>query len=215
MIPFAHVARVLWSEDKDQMNVLGVILAGGFNRRMGAPKHALRARDGRSFAEVVRAAVAPVVDDRLLVIGPDEVLPDLPHALDEPRGRGPLAGIDAAFAALPRVAPEGSDLLIVPCDAPRLTSDLLRRLLVPTDRPAAAFGGNQSEAIRLHPLPIRLAQSAADCVRARLERGELALHALLEELSPQVIRLESRDTALLANINTPAEYEAYLSESSD
>lgn len=224
------------------MDVLGVILAGGFNRRMGAPKHALRARDGRSFAELVRAAVAPVVDDRLLVVGPDEVLPDLPHALDEPRGRGPLAGIDAAFTALPTVAPRATDLLIVPCDAPRLTSDLLRRLLVPTDRLATAFSqpipnpededrkigdsshfhlplksGGRSErkkmgTVPIFPLPSRVARSAALRVRARIEQSQFAVHELLEELTPLVIQLDAPDIPLLANINTPEEYDAYLAD---
>lgn len=220
------------------MDVLGVILAGGFNRRMGAPKHALRARDGRSFAEVVRAAVAPVVDDRLLVVGPDDVLPDLPHALDEPRGRGPLAGIDAAFTALPTVAPRATDLLIVPCDAPRLTSDLLRRLLVPTDRLATAFsqpnpedrkigdsshfhlplksGGRSKRkkmgTVPIFPLPSRVARSAAVRVRARIEQGQFAVHGLLEELTPLVIQLDPPDISLLANINTPEGYEAYLAD---
>lgn len=186
-------------------STIGVILAGGFNRRMGSPKHALRAVDGRTFAEVAREAIAPVVDDRLLVVGPDEVLPDLPHALDEPRGRGPLAGIDAAFAALPGIAPDAEQLLIIPCDAPRLTSDLLARLLEPTERPVTMFTDS--------PLPARFSRDAAPTARARLERDDLALHALLEELQPHVIHLDAREADLLANINTPEEYERYLAES--
>lgn len=190
---------------------LGVILAGGFSRRMGAPKQALRTVDGHTFAEAACAALLEalaIADNRvvseILVVGPDDVLPTLPHVQDAPPpGRGPLAGIEAAFSAGAH-----EQLLIVPCDVPRLKGDLLQRLLEPTPHPATMF--RTGEQGRVSPLPLRLHRSALSDVRTALAHERYALHALLETCSPLVIPLmEARDLNQLDSINTPEAYAAY------
>lgn len=172
---------------------------------MDSPKHALRTNDGQTFAERVRAVLSEVVGERVLLVGPPEVLPDLPHTMDHPRGLGPLSGINAAMIWANETGISSNELLILPCDAPNLTSELLLRLVKRVDRAAACFGSS--------PLPLRLSRQTHEVVQRRLGCGEYALRDLIAELHAGEVALEAAERELLANINTPEEYQAYLASS--
>ena len=58
------------------------------------------------------------------------------------------------------------------------------------------------------PLPARLSATALDSVRRHLDGGQRAVHELMRTLDPAVIALERPEAELLANINTPPDYEA-------
>lgn len=101
----------------------GAILIGGRSTRMGTPKHAIALPDGRAMIEHV-ADVLRQVCPRLVVLGPDSPLPGVPAIPDLRPGLGPLAGIEALLAS-------GLDdtYLVVPCDMPRLTAEVLQALV--------------------------------------------------------------------------------------
>lgn len=105
--------------------LLGGLLVGGASRRFGRDK-ALAPLEGRALAERVAAALAAVVGEvALLGGGPVPAsLGGLARIDDDPRGRGPLAGLLGALAARP-----GQAWLVAACDQPWLAPAALAWLV--------------------------------------------------------------------------------------
>src|SRR5262245_19472078 len=110
------------------------ILAGGRASRFGGQNKRELLVDGRSIFERQMDALSMVADDVMLV-GVDKPLPQLKHGSSgeriQPRvirdripHSGPLGGLDAALAASKDEA-----LVLLACDMPFVTSDLLNYLL--------------------------------------------------------------------------------------
>ncbi len=105
--------------------VHGCILIGGRSRRMGRPKHLIRA-GGRTWLERTVERLDAVAD-RLVIVGDGEIpesLRERPRLSDCPDCAGPLAGILAAM----RWAPDAG-WLVVACDLPDLDHRALDWLL--------------------------------------------------------------------------------------
>jgi molybdopterin-guanine dinucleotide biosynthesis protein A len=112
-----------------QIRPAGVILAGGRSRRMGQGPKALATLGEKPLLQHVIDRVAPQVSDLMLSVEhPDERLAafGLPQFADPEPDAGPLAGL---LTALDNLGPEHRWLLLVPCDAPFLPTDLAVRLL--------------------------------------------------------------------------------------
>ena len=107
--------------------VTGLILAGGQARRMSGEDKGLVGFAGRPMVEHVIEALRPQVGSLLLSANRNfERYAAYGHAVvaDELDGyQGPLAGV---LSAMRRVATEFT--MVVPCDAPCLPPDLVRRL---------------------------------------------------------------------------------------
>lgn len=106
----------------------GLLLSGGASRRMGFDKASIRV-DGQPAA--ARAAnVLSSVADPVWEVGPSHCL--LPHVLEDPPGSGPVGAVAAGFKALTAAGHRGP-VLVLACDLPLLTTELLRWLAeVPT-----------------------------------------------------------------------------------
>ena len=112
--------------------VTGLVLAGGMARRMGGADKGLVLLAGRPMVEHVVDALRPQVGtillsanrshDRYAALG----YPVIADALDG--YQGPLAGVATALRQLTT-----EFLVTVPCDAPLLPADLVRRLLAACD----------------------------------------------------------------------------------
>ncbi len=109
------------------LQVAGVILAGGLGRRMGGVDKGLRPLRGRPMVQWVLERFSPQVDQVLINANQHveeysafghPVIPDRIAGF-----AGPLAGLHAALSAtsLPLIA-------TVPCDSPFLPTDLVARL---------------------------------------------------------------------------------------
>jgi molybdopterin-guanine dinucleotide biosynthesis protein A len=188
------------------MGVSAAILAGGRARRLGGADKAQLDVGGRRMVDRQVAALAPLVDEVLLV-GARAAAAGTRAIADAQPGRGPLAGLVAALAA----ARPGTDaLLVVGCDLPFLDERLLR--LVRDHAPAAAavvprVGG------RPQPLHARYRCGILTQVEARLARGALRLVELLDELEVAWLdeaTLRAVDPTLrgLTNVNTPEDLAA-------
>lgn len=111
-----------------QQAITGIILSGGRGRRMEGQDKGLIAFRGKAMIEHVLERLAPQVD--ALVLSANRNVEaysaaGLPVVVDERVDyAGPLAGIEAALART-----QTPLALIVPCDAPFLPTDLVRRLL--------------------------------------------------------------------------------------
>jgi molybdopterin-guanine dinucleotide biosynthesis protein A len=102
--------------------LVGGILVGGASRRMAAPK-ALLQLQGETFLERIARVLGSVVPE-LLLFGSGAGLPPALAGFavvpDDPRARGPLAGLLAAFEERP-----GAAWLMLSCDQPLLSTAAL------------------------------------------------------------------------------------------
>lgn len=145
---------------------------------------------------------------------PSDGAPGATQQIWDPRGirlvtdreadRGPLAGIDAAFAAS-----EADALVVFGCDLPFLDERLVK--LVRDHSPAQAVVPRVAD--RPQALHARYARSVTPLIRARLDRGERRLLGLLDELEvawlgEPVLRAIDATLRGLTNVNTPEELAA-------
>jgi molybdenum cofactor guanylyltransferase len=188
-------------------SVLAAIIAGGQGTRLGGVAKGLLAVGGRRIVDRQLEVLRPLFARVVLVAsdpGPWAAL-GLPIVPDRvPSGAGPLAGIDAALAAL---APAEEAVVCVGGDMPFLTADALALLRdhAPAAPAVAARVGGLPE-----PLFARYARSCAPLVAAALAAGRFKAAALLDDLAVEYLdepALRAVDPTLrfLTNINTPAD----------
>lgn len=180
--------------------ITGVILAGGRSARMGGRDKGLIPLAGRPFIEHVIAAIAPQTG--ALIISANRSLEryrayGYPVVTDGFSGfQGPLAGICAALAetATPYAA-------IAPCDTPRPSKDLVRRLYrtLSENRADIAVAGDGR---RLHPVFCLLKTSLHGSLRDFLEGGGRKIDRWFEQAQTAVCDF-SDQAETFDNLNTP------------
>lgn len=185
------------------MRVAAAILAGGRATRLGGARKPLLTVGGARIVDRQLPVLRPLCDEVVLLSGdPAYAALELRQIPDLRPGLGPLAGLEAALAAL-----DADAVLLVGGDMPTLAPPLLARLVADApeaDAVAAVIGG------RPQPLPARFHRRTLPRARALLDRGDRALRTLLTELSWTPIdeaTVRSLDPALgtFANVNTPGE----------
>ena len=176
---------------------------------MGRTKGDLEVGGGQGLAQRAVSVLWPFCGTVLVSVGPGGAnpAPGSSSVEDEPpEGRGPLAGIAAAFGV------SGSaDLLVLACDYPQVDQTLIRRLVT--------FAAEDSDDLILltdrqgrdHPLVAIWRRSTETVVRGALERGAYKVRGLLPDLRARRLRPEELpgidlDRALL-NLNWPADLE--------
>ena len=183
------------------------ILAGGRASRFdGRDKSALMV-GGRSILDRQLTELAPLCDDVMLVIG-ERAAADVPPGLRLVRDRvpesGPLGGLDAALAAA-----RHDTLLLVACDMPFVTVRLLAHLLALTSE-ADAVGPRTERGY--HPLCAAYTRACQPAIAERLDRRQFRLVDFLADVRVRVVCGDELAALgdhhrLLANVNTPAEYD--------
>jgi molybdopterin-guanine dinucleotide biosynthesis protein A len=187
------------------------ILVGGDARRFGGRDKSALVVEGRTVLDRQLGELRQITDDILLVASSADpgwtvsrragvrVIEDrVVHA-------GPLGGLDAALAAA-----QDDRLLLLACDMPFVTAPFLRFLLAQADGVEAVVPRTDRG---YHPLCAVYARSCRGAVAERLMHGELALTGLLQGIRVRVVEgaelLPYGPSArLLANLNTPQDYEA-------
>lgn len=180
-----------------------VLLAGGASRRMGQPKHDLKAPDGRTMLTMA-FDTANQIGNRVIVSGPSDLLPEIPHVLDERMDAGPMAGIEAVLKS-------GIDdcYLFMPCDMPGLNPSVIRRLLDGLGQAQAAILSdpeNENRAV----LPLVLRRSTLPHLQMTIESRARSIHRFLENLEVNEIAIDAKGTPVLLNINSPSDWNDYL-----
>ncbi|MEQ8765895.1 MAG: molybdenum cofactor guanylyltransferase [Planctomycetota bacterium] len=150
----------------------GLVLVGGAGRRMGGGCKALIELAGRSLIDWVRDAIAPLVEEVLIVgAGPQELDRRGRRVLDQRPGLGPLAGLEAGLSAATTPA-----ILTVACDMPQLSPRLLSFQLSVFEG-ASVVLRRQGRAEPLHAVyPRELLPE----ISKRLDEGDLSLRGLIE-----------------------------------
>lgn len=109
--------------------VTGIIVAGGQSRRFGSDKASASLR-GRPLLQWVRDALAPVVDEILIVTAAGQTLPPMHPAVpatvveDREPERGPLAGLATGFAVAASPV-----CFATSCDDPLLSTTVVERVI--------------------------------------------------------------------------------------
>jgi molybdopterin-guanine dinucleotide biosynthesis protein A len=196
--------------------LVGVVLAGGEGRRMGAGvAKPLRKLGGKPMVAHVVERLRPQVMDLVIVANDPHpayrrlaaVIPDPPDlqkaAKREGRRLGPLAGILAGMEWALTHHPHAGWILTAPADVPFLPLDLTVRLcgLMHVPEPDVLT------VRREHALGIWSVKLATDLRRAILKEGMRRV----EEFARRHVYAELAwpgDRAAFVNINTPEELEA-------
>lgn len=188
-----------------ELRVSAAILAGGRASRMGgADKARLRIGSERILDRQL-AALSGVADDIRLVGGSTRreasgvrVIADaIPQA-------GPLGGIYTAL-----LDARHDRVLVLACDLPFVTRDLLSRLATAGDEHDDAVIPRSARG--LEPLCAWYHRRAAGAIRTQIEHGALSVHTLVDvlrvrEIGPEALAPFAGDEAF-ENINTPHDYE--------
>ncbi|ABI56653.1 molybdenum cofactor guanylyltransferase MobA [Alkalilimnicola ehrlichii MLHE-1] len=185
-----------------QPGITGVVLSGGRARRMGGQDKGLLPLAGQPMIHWVLRALCPQVQRVLInanrhlyryrALGHpvvEDSLPDYPGPL-----AGMLSGMEAAATEF---------IAIVPCDAPLLPHDLVKRLADARTREradiATAYGAG-----RLQPTFALIRCDLAGDLRAYLTAGEGKIDRWYRRHRLAVVDLEAPPEAFL-NVNTPNE----------
>jgi len=192
------------------IDIEGAILAGGQSSRMGRDKSAL-VLGGVSVLERVGGAMAPlvgrirVIGDRVTEPGGYAVQPDLRPGL------GPLSGIHAALATA-----ESSTVLVVACDLPFVTTELLAGIIALLEYGTDAVVPRVSG--RAVPVCALYRRACLERLQACLDRGELIAQQFVASLATTYVdddvleRINFHGShrshrICLKNINTPEDFE--------
>jgi molybdopterin-guanine dinucleotide biosynthesis protein A len=188
------------------VRVSGVIQAGGKSTRMGGRPKALLELGGRRIIERVLDAVAPVVDDVLIVTNTPEVYAflGLPMLADAYPEHGSLGGIFTGLAAA-----SGQAAFTVACDMPFLHRDVARLLI---ERAGEADVVIPRVGAQLETLHAVYGKACLPVIEARLQAGRLKIIGFFDEVrvlevgEAEVARHRAPDVVFM-NVNTPEELE--------
>ncbi len=178
----------------------GVILAGGKARRMGGADKGLIPFAGRPLITYAIDLLRPLCREIYLNVNRSHKeygafgLPLLGDAIGG--FAGPLAGVLAALEAS-----ETPYLLVIPCDAPALTAEILMGLLKEVAEGAEISVA--SDGTRLHPVVMALQKGLAGSLRGYLEAGGRKIDRFLERHRTAVVQFSDREA--FVNLNTPEE----------
>lgn len=189
--------------------IAAAILAGGRARRMhGQDKSALPI-GGRPIIDRQLDTLRRLTP-HLLIVSDDPqrfARHDVPVVPDLVPNAGPLGGL---YTALTHHATHNAAAytLILACDMPFVSIDLLRHLVMRAHGWDAAA---PRTADGYHPLCAVYARSIAPLVRQRLAEGQLAMTGLLRalrvaEIGPDEVARFDPDAIMLSNVNTPHDY---------
>ena len=187
------------------MKITGVIQAGGKSTRMGGRPKALIELGGRRIVERVVAALAPAVDDILIVTNTPELYTflGLPMVGDVYPDRGSLGGIYSGLRAAGEVA------LTVACDMPFLHPEVVRLVVSRAGEGDVVIPrvGNQLETMHA-----AYGKACLPHIEKRLLAGQLRIVEFFAGV--QVVEIAEADVArfrdpavAFMNVNTPDELE--------
>ena len=184
--------------------ITGLVLAGGRGQRLGGVDKGLQAWHGRPLVDHAIDRLAPQVATVMISANRNgaDYASRAARVLADAQGDfpGPLAGMLAGLRAA-----STPWLAVVPCDAPRLPSNLVERLAGGLARRDGAVVQRDLGAagVRLEPVCCLLATALADDLARYLDGGGRKVEAWLALHATPVRFDRPTDVAAFANINTP------------
>lgn len=188
--------------------LFGLVLAGGASTRMNTDKAAL-VYHGRSQLAWAYDLVSTVCVATFVSVRADQrdepTRAAFPQIIDRDPGIGPLAGISAALQAHPNAA-----WLVVACDLPFLTAEVLGYLIQSRDPSQAATAYRSAHDALPEPLCAIWEPTSLQLVAEHLTAGKQCPRKLLINAPCKLLDLP--DARALDNVNTPAESASAASQ---
>jgi molybdopterin-guanine dinucleotide biosynthesis protein A len=188
------------------MKITGVIQAGGQSRRMGGRPKALIELGGRRIIERVLAALAPAVDDVLVVTNTPELYAflNLPMVGDVYPDRGSLGGIYSGLEAA-----SGQAAFTVACDMPFLHPEIVKLVVERAGEGDVVIPRVETQLETMHAAYSKI---CLPHIAQRLIAGQLKIVDFFERV--RVVEIAEADVArfrdpqiAFMNVNTPDELE--------
>ena len=186
------------------MRVTGVVQAGGKSTRMGGEPKALIDLGGRRIVERVVAAIAPVVDDVLVVTNTPEhyAFLGLPMVADVFPDHGSLGGIYSGLKAA-----TGEAAFTVACDMPFLRADVARVVVAHAGEADVVIPRLGEQLETMHAL---YAKACLPHIEQRLRAGRLKIVGFFDdvrvlEIAEAEVRRIADPEIVFMNVNTPDE----------
>lgn len=190
--------------------VIGVILAGGDNRRYGDHKALAEVGGARIVDRVIRK-LSNAVDTVLIVANDLERYGalGLPVRADRRPGEGALGGIYTAVWWAREAG--GTAALVAACDMPFLSSGLLRELARQAAPDAVCFPASRGPR-GIEPLCAAYGVECVGAIELALDRGDRTIVSALSEVRQVIIPLETVESygdpeLLFLNVNRPSDRE--------
>ena len=186
--------------------IIGVILAGGESRRFGSPK-SFAEKDEKAFFQWSLDAIAPVVDDAILITS-QELEGKFPADLDVEvvtdtemfAGKGPLAGLYTAMREK-----EACWYAVIPTDVPFMRAEVFNRLLEERKNVQAVIPVVNE---RLQPLIGLYHHTLKRQIKSLLEADRLHMRALLDEADVKYVPFP--DEKPFININRLEDFNSHI-----
>ena len=186
------------------MRITGVVQAGGLSTRMGGEPKALIELGGRRIVEWVVAAIAPVVDDVLVVTNtPDRyAFLGLPMVGDVFPDHGSLGGIYSGLKAA-----TGEAAFTVACDMPFLRADVARIVLAHAGEADVVIPRVGEQLETMHAL---YSKACLPHMEAKLRAQRLKIVGFFDqvrvlEIPEDAVRRLADPAVVFMNVNTPDE----------
>ena len=191
-----------------------VILAGGFSRRFGSDKGLVPFMTKPLVRHVIDE-VSPIVDEVLVVVSSKEQKKNFESivgntarlVIDKDDSQSPLVGAITGFENA-----KGKYSLLLPCDAPLISTTIIQLLLDVCNNRCAVIPRWPSGYIE--PLQaVYHTQSALTAAKTALSQGLMSMRSIIENLNRvryiSTVVLEQLEPRLVTffNINTPEDLE--------
>lgn len=198
-------------QPKAEGRVIGVLLAAGGSSRLGTPKQLLPFAGKTLVEHALNILLQAPVDEVIVVLGAhaDEIAP----LVQKPRVRvvvnprweqGQSTSLHAALDALP---PDCAAMVFVPCDMPWIPPQLIADIIATwrkTGKPLVATLGGEVRGI-----PALIARELFHELTSI--PGDQGCRTLIRSDSSRAALVRA-DPALLADVDTPEQYQAALEE---
>jgi molybdenum cofactor guanylyltransferase len=184
--------------------LFGLILAGGASTRMQRDKAAI-SYHGPSQLQWAYDLVSQECAATFVSVRPDQrdepTRAGFPQIADRQPGIGPIAGISSALSHHPKVG-----WLVIACDLPFVTRDVLQHLISHRDPQRIATAYRSAHDSLPEPLCALWEPAAREPLQAFIDAGKQCPRKFLINANTQLLDLP--DARALDNVNTPQELNA-------
>ena len=184
----------------DKTNITGIILAGGKSSRMGSDKGLLMLND-KPFIQYSIDALKPLVSEIIIVSDASKYdVFGLKRITDITKDAGPVSGIYSGLEA------SKTELnLILSCDIPLITSEVLQQLIDAIDDTSEII---QAESYgKSMPLIALYKKCIKNTFKSFLEQDERRLRVAIKSCNYKNVVLDEAFQNATLNVNTKEEFK--------